>query len=166
MGPTTQCLELHDEEGEEHLRLQLMKQVKGGMSRSAGSKQIIHEHNSLTRLDAVAVNLKLCRPVLQLVGVGDRAEGELPFLTHGDESNPQLVGEGRAKNKSPCIKPDDLRGGELRAFGSQTINGFVEERCIFQQWGQIPEENPLLGEVGDGTDPSPEICRRHTSLRN
>ena len=49
--------------------------MKRRTGRSPGGKQVVHEDDGFTGMDAVAVDLEFGGTVFEIVGMGDGAEG-------------------------------------------------------------------------------------------
>src|SRR5947208_13813804 len=80
-----------------------------GRSRgAAGGQKVIDQDNLFPALDRIDMQFHLGLAVLERILRALRFVGQTAFFPQRDETNSQVVGNGRAKKKSARIDPDDL----------------------------------------------------------
>src|SRR5262249_9156924 len=103
-------------------------------------------------LDGVSVNFERLGPVLEIKGLGHRAEGELSELAQRHETRADVLRQRRAEDESARLHRGDLVDAHAAVTPAEPADHFRKELAIAQDGRDVLEENSLLGKVGDFAD--------------
>ncbi len=118
-----------------------------GTDCSPRCQQVVDYEYTLTRLQPIDVNFESVFPVLQLVGVGTPFVGEFSRFSDRHESDPELQGEGRGKNKAPRFGGDDDIDRFLTIISDQLFNGGLKRLVRGKKRSDVLEQDSRFGEI-------------------
>src|SRR5262249_11305543 len=114
------------------------------------------------------VNLETVRSVLEIVSALYRLRRQLPRLAHGRESGAQPIGDHRSENEPAALDADDQLDSVVFERQHHAVDCRAETDRILEQRGDVVEENPGLGEVGNAPDFVLQLvhgCVSHLTLK-
>lgn len=153
--------EFDDEIDFDHGSTELLDEIGGGLGGAAGGEEVVDDDDTVTGCEGVAMDFEGGGAVFEVVGGFDGLVGEFSFFTNGNEGNAEEGGDGGAEDEAPGFDGGD--GGEVvvaMALGEEG-EGALKEFGIFEDRGDVFEQDPRLGEVGDVADGGFEILFDH-----
>jgi hypothetical protein len=140
-----------DGEGEAgDLAAQLLDELYRCFHGAAGGEEIVDEDDALAGLDGIHMDLEGVGTVLEVVGDSGHWGGKLARLAHRNEAGIEAVREGGAEDESARLDAQHEVDFLLDVVGGQSVNELGEAGLVFEQGGDVVEENAGLGEVGHG----------------
>src|SRR5581483_10463074 len=75
---------------------------------------------------------------------------QLALLANGHEARGHLVRDGTAENEAACLDAGDLVDLRARPRLHQLVDGSAKGARIAKQRGDVAEDDPRLGVIGNG----------------
>src|SRR5579859_1778255 len=143
---------------------ELGDQVAAGFHGSAGGQEVVYDQYALAFDDGVGVHFEGVFAVLEVVGHGDAAVGELAGLADDDEAGGETAGDGGAEDESAAFGADD-EVDVLAAEGvGEELDGEGEAGGVGEEGCDVAEEDAGLGEIGYVANQPVEIFGHGESL--
>src|SRR5262245_40395501 len=103
-------------------------------------------------MDRVLVNLERVTAVFQIVGYAGSFCGELTRLAHGRESCIQAVGQCGTEYESAGLDAEHQVDFFFKVVFGERVDQRGEAELVFEQRGNVIEEDPRLGEIRNFAD--------------
>ena len=129
---------------------ELFDELDGGFHGAAGGEQVVDEQDALAGLDGVEVDFERVGAVFEIVGDAGYRCGQLARLADGDEAGIEAVGERGAEDESAGFDAEDEVDLAFKIVGGERVDEHGEAGAVFEQRGDVVEEDARLGEVGHG----------------
>ena len=143
-------VEFHGEGKAGDLSAELLDEFHGRFHGAAGGEEVVDEHDSLAGLDGVLVDFQRVGTVLQVVSHAGDGRRELAGLADRDEAGVEPVGESGAKDEAASLDAEDEVDLLFDVVSSESVNEFGEAGLVFEQRGDVVEEDARLGKIGYG----------------
>jgi hypothetical protein len=147
-----QKLQLDHERQPDDISAEFLDQFDNGFGRASGSEQIVSDDYVMAFADRVPVNFKRILAVFQVVAVAFDFLRQFLRLADGNETRAQLVGQRRGEDETARFDADYT----IDFFAAEMFNRPVDHRAqssgVFQQCGDVIEENAWFREIGDFAD--------------
>ena len=100
------------------------------------------------------MQFELVGAVFELVGDGAGFSGQLFWLADRNKTGAEAIGQRRSENESPGFNAgDNIHLGAVVLL-AELINQRMETGRVFQQCGEVVEQNTRLGIIGNFADQS------------
>ena len=129
---------------------ELLDELDGGFHGAAGGEQVVDEDDALAGLDGVEVNLEYVGAVFEIVCDARDGRGEFSGLSDGNKTCIETVGEGGAEDEAARFNAEDEIDLVLDVMCGEHVNELGEAGLVFEDRGDVVEEDAGLGEVRDG----------------
>ena len=138
----------------------------GGCGGAARGEEVVAKQDGLAGLDGVLVEFELVGAVFELVGDGGSFSGKLFWFAHGNETGTQTIGQCGGENEAAGFDAgDDVHFGAVVLF-AELVNERMEAGRVFEQGGEVVEQNARLGIIGDFADQSFQVGHSSPSFGN
>ncbi len=132
--------------------------------RASGGEQVIHDQHPFSHTNRIAMDGKGVRTVLEVIFDFKVVGGQLARFSDWNEPGIQPVCQYPAENEPARLDADDFGDPLSLIVGGQFIGNRRKGAGVFEQGGDIVEENAGFGEVGDFPNES-AIVDRESSIR-
>src|SRR5206468_9355782 len=141
--------ELDQECEADDLALELLHELDGAGHSATRREEVVDDQHPRARLDRILVHLEGRRTVLEVVLNADHVPRQLAELAHRDETDAELVGDGRGEDEPAGLHAHndvDLFPADLR---EEAVDRGRERVAILEERSDVFEEDPRLRKVGD-----------------
>src|SRR5215217_3176078 len=149
-------LELDQGGDPDDLASQPLDQTGRGPGGAAGGEDVVDDQDPLAGDDGVGVQLKGGAAVLERVLLGLDLVGQLAGLADGEEAGPEVVGDRGGQDEPAGLDADHLVDVAAAEVDHRLVDDRGEGDLVGQQRGDVLEDDPRLGEVGDVADQGPQ----------
>src|SRR5664280_1104539 len=128
---------------------QRLRHLGGGSSGAAGGQQVVADDDALARLDRILVDLQRIVAVLQFVLPLQDFSRQLLRLAHRNEARVQTVSQRRPKDEPPRLDAHNQVNMLVDVMLRERIDEAGKAELVFEQRGDVVEEDAGFGEVGN-----------------
>ena len=146
---TLKAPEFHEKVEPGDLPSQLSHERHRCGSRAPCGQQVIHDQHPFPHSNRIAVDDKGVRSVLEAVFDFETVGGQFPWFPDWNEPGVQPVRQDPPENEPARFNADNFGNVLSLIVGGQFIDDRREGAGVFEQRGDVVEENTGLGEIGD-----------------
>src|SRR5215218_10557532 len=154
--PALEELKLDQGGDADDLAAEALDQPGRGPGGAAGGQHVVDDQDPLAGDDRVGVQLQGGGAVLERVLLGLDLVGQLARLADGHEAGPEVVGDRRGQDEPAGLDADHLVDVAAAEVDHRLVDDRGEGDLVGQQRGDVLEDDPRLGEVGDVADAVPD----------
>jgi len=158
---SVQKAQFDQEQAPSHRGAKALNQFAAGAHGASGGQQVVHEQDPVFRTGRVFVYLDRVRPVFEFVTHGPGAPWQLAGLADGDEAAAEPLSECRPEDEASGLGPSDPVDAQFLGSRSHPGDGAVECLGVQEDGGDVLEDDPFLGEVGNVADEVTDAFSRH-----
>ena len=117
---TRQIKQVNQKRATHDLGTSFFEEPAACLHRAASGQQVIHQQNTLSRLNSIHMDLEFITAVLKVVSVGMCLVWKFPGLSYRYETNPQFQRQRRTENEPSRLSSGNhinLLTGEERRHG-------------------------------------------------
>jgi hypothetical protein len=131
---------------------EFLDQFNHGFGRAAGGEQVVGDDYVMALADRVPVNFERVLAVFQVVAVAFDLRWQFLRFANGNEARAQVIGQRRGEDETARFDADYA----IDFFAAEMFDCPVDHRAqsfgVFEQSGDVVEENAWFREIGDFAD--------------
>ena len=145
---TLKALEFHEKVEPGNLASQLPNERHRRGRRAPCGQQVIHDQHAFSHTNRIAVDGKGVQTVFEAVFDFKNVGGQFAGLPDWNEPGVQPIRQEPTENEPARFNTDDFGYPLSQIVGGQLIGDRRQGAGVFEQRGDIVEENTWLGEIG------------------
>lgn len=156
-----QAFELDEKIQTDDLAAKLSYEMDRRFRRTAGGQQVIDDKHPLADLHGISVDSKRVRPVFETVLDFKTIGRQLAGFPNRYKPGVQPGRQDARENEAAGFDPDDFADTSIPITLGEFVGQAAQRDGLFEQGGDVVEQNAGLGEIRHLTDESLVVDRRH-----